>query len=365
MEEADLSGGDLDDESAVQDLWDRLGKLSGRDKDTFQRKSLGMFATSTDGTRPRSSSASMPPNQGQVLPSVSRITVETSTKKLKPFSGRSRISNGEVDYKHWRRAALRVVEDSDLNEGQKKNLLLQSLTGIAEDSVDLHRHLHSADLLEVLDKCFRTTVDSSDLLADFFQILQLPTQSVSEYLNALYVHLAEVVTLGGLAMEELPRTLLKQLVRGINVSDDYLIAKLRLDEKFDNPPNFPDLFVSVRREESRRTERKLRHKKLARTQSQVTTAPVSDAAVAEPTPSRAVFSPPPKPTLSGLDSLKEEMARIQQQLSALTAESKISEASRSGFCYKCGLDGHFVPACRNPANKALVSARKQGTKPLN
>jgi len=329
----DISEVELDDEAAVQEIWERLNHLSGKDKNVLQRKSLGLFGNTMDGTRQKTAvpSISSPiqkpfeqatspnpfissPNPflvTQPITSTSRITVETSSKKLKPFSGRSRISNGEVDYKHWRRAALRVVEDLDLAEGQKKFLILQSLTGLAEDSIELHRHLPSMELLEVLDKLFQTTVDGGDLLADFFQIFQQPTQTVSEYLNSLYVHLAEVVTLGGLTMPELPLTLLKQFVRGVNVNDEYIIGKLHLEEKFDSPPNFPDLFVSVRREESRRTERRLRHKKVARSQANTITS--TDAVSETKTPTVSV----PPTTPSGLESIKEEMAKIQQQLSSL------------------------------------------------
>ena len=49
-------------------------------------------------------------SKGQVS-TEKTFTVEPSTRKLKNFSGAEKLGNGEIDYKHWRRAALRISED--------------------------------------------------------------------------------------------------------------------------------------------------------------------------------------------------------------------------------------------------------------
>lgn len=373
----ETDGFELDDDAAVQEVWERLGKLSDKDMAVLKRKSLEKFGPAeqlefrSSSHRGASTSTASHMVDSGPMSGNKRITVETSNKKLKNFSGNAKLGNGEVDYKHWRRAALRVIEDWELSEGQKKNVLLQSLVGAAEDSIDLDRGLPCAQLLEILDKLYGTTVDSRNLLADFFQLFQQPNQTVSEYLNVLYVRLAEVVTLEGLDMEELPKTLLMQFIRGVTVADEDIIHKLRLEEKEDDPPNFPDLFVLVRREESRRTERRLRHRKLAKSQSVVVdSASTSDL----PSPSAAA-KVAVHPSPAGVDALQKEMAKIQQQLSTLLAAGNHgsgnqtqSSVSRSkdppglgmrGFCYRCGQDGHFAPACTHKPNKVLVKEKME------
>lgn len=375
----DTSELELDDDDAVQEVWKRLGKLTEKDMAVVKRKSLEKYGPPVEHES-RSS-----PHMGHMGPSASmdshyaasglmsgkHITVETSNKKLKPFSANAKLGNGEVDYKHWRRAALRVIEDHEISEGQKRNVLLQSLVGAAEDSIDLDRGLPCRELLDVLDKLYGTTVDSRNLLADFFQLFQQPNQTVSEYLNVLYVRLAEIVTLHGLDMEELPKTLLMQFIRGVNVADEDIIHKLGLEEKEDDPPNFPDLFILVRREESRRTERRLRHKRLVKSQSVVVdSASTSDQSF----PSAAAKLAVP-PSTASVDALQKEMAKIQLQLSTLLATSNSGSGNPTpgspsssnvapglgmkGFCYRCGQDGHFAPACTHKPNKVLVKEKKE------
>ena len=58
------------------------------------------------------------------------LTFEPSARKLRVFSASSKPSNGEVDYKRWRRAAVRVAEDDELSEAHKRRVILQSLQGM-------------------------------------------------------------------------------------------------------------------------------------------------------------------------------------------------------------------------------------------
>ena len=190
------------------------------------------------------------------------MTVEPSTRKLRNFSGADKLGNGEIDFKHWKRAALRIKEDGEISEAHKKRIVLQSLQGKAEDAIDLHRDQDVDVILEMLDKMFGSVADGSDLLADYYQMFQQENQLASEYLSNLFVHLSEVIKCDTLQMSELPKTILQQFIRGI--SDEELLNKLRLEENIASPPNFPDLLAAVRREESRRTERRLRHCKNAK-----------------------------------------------------------------------------------------------------
>ena len=125
------------------------------------------------------------------------------------FSGSTKPANGELNFKHWKQAADRILEGVDFNVSQKCWIFLQSLTGNAEDSIDLHRGFSCAELIEILDKIYGDTVDGGDLLADFYQMLQGVNESAGEYLNRLFIHLSEVIKHDGLKMQALPKTLLR------------------------------------------------------------------------------------------------------------------------------------------------------------
>ena len=47
-------------------------------------------------------------------------TVDTTPRKIKPFSGASIVGGGEVDYAHWRRAANRIIEDGGNIRGSQE-----------------------------------------------------------------------------------------------------------------------------------------------------------------------------------------------------------------------------------------------------
>ena len=206
-------------------------------------------------------------NSNPQVSAAAPITVETTNRKLKPFSNaKGKLPNGEVDYKHWRRQAVSLVQDKEISEDSKKRLLLKSLQGNAEDSVEIIKTLPVKDILTILDKLYGSTVDGDDLKAEFYQIVQIPDQSTSDYLNTLFIHISEVIIYHGMEMADLPKELLKQFIRG--TSDEEMLSKLRLEAQESNPPDFPDLFAAVRREESRRTERRLRQKKQAKVRHQ-------------------------------------------------------------------------------------------------
>ena len=193
---------------------------------------------------------------------------------------------------------------------QKRRIILQSLTGYAEDSIDLQRGFPCAELIEILDKIYGGTVDGGDLLADFFQMLQGVNESAGEYLNRLFLHLSEVIKHDGLKMQDLPKTLLRQFVRG--TSDESLLIKLQLDSKLDNPPSFPELFSLIRTEESRRTECRLRHKKIAKANSVISSVTdASEKSIKDPVVPIATRS-------CEYEALHNEIVGLKQQLQGLS-----------------------------------------------
>lgn len=111
-------------------------------------------------------------------------------------------------------------------------------------------------IISVLDKAYGPAADGGDLLIKIHQDLQKTYQSI-EYLIQPFVSLSDVASAGGLEMADMNKTLLEQFVKGLH--DEDLIYKLRLEEKLNSPPSFLDLIKLVRTEESKMTERRLRH----------------------------------------------------------------------------------------------------------
>ena len=278
---------------------------------------------------------------------VTSVVVDSTPRKITNFSGSSEVRKGEVDYKHWRRAASRIVDDTELSEGRKKVILLQSLVGDAEDAIDLHRDSSCRKLLRTLDKMYGTTADGYDLLATFYQQLQLPSQTSSQYLNQLYVLICEVVEQGGLPMNVMQETLLRQFIRG--TWDEDLLDKLKLEDKVDEAPSFPNLIEAVRRVEARRTERKLRQKQVARLNMSATSLGSIDkpAAVDQEDMSLKVESMQRR-----IKELEDVCQHHQQQATSL-------ENQRSFFCYRCGENEHLAVECSNPPNKDLVEEKSK------
>lgn len=265
------------------------------------------------------------------------LTFEPSTRKLRVFSASSKPGSGEVDYKHWRRAALRISEDEEISEAHKKRIILQSLQGEAEDAVDLNRDKSAAEIIAILDKLYGPVIDGRELLANFYQQYQQSNQSASQYLNQLFLLLGDVVKSGTMSKDKLPQTLLTQFVRGID--DEELLSKLRLEDKHEAPPDFPDLLHLVRQEETRRQERRARHKHQARSQVM---------AVQEPSPTSSAKT--------------SETAQLQQRIAELEAQMKDmgkKKSSRKVFCYRCGEDDHVATECMNPPNKTLVEKKEK------
>lgn len=206
----------------IDELWDRLKDMNETDRRKTMHESMsGLRAAATTGSASRPAPSMMQPastsyggdsfeqGQGQV-----HYTVDTTPRKIKNFSGSEKLGGGEVDHKHWRRAAMRVLDDAEISENKKRLILLQSLVGTAEDSIDLHRQMSAHGLIEMLDKLFGTLADGHDLLADFYQCLQQSNQTTGEYLNMLYVRVCEVVKQEGLTMDDVSETLLRQFIRG-------------------------------------------------------------------------------------------------------------------------------------------------------
>ena len=184
-----MASGGGDDAEMTENEWqglrDRLKSVSVRERRrTFDR--MAMIVGSDVLPQP------LGPHQvmGQAV-EPRMMTVEPSTRKLRNFSGADKIGNGEIDFKHWKRAAIRIKEDMEISEAHKKRIILQSLQGRAEDAVDLHRGQSVDQIVDILDKMFGSVADGSDLLADFYHQFQPQNQSASDYLANLFILISE------------------------------------------------------------------------------------------------------------------------------------------------------------------------------
>lgn len=334
------------DQAEFEEIEQRLRRLNTADRRRTLDRLQARLSAGEDGFSHRDSSAHVNPTT---------VVVEQSDKKLPPFSGADKVSNGEVSFKRWLRAAERVRDDDSLSFIKRRQVILKSLRGEADDIADQYKNDSAADIIDVLEKKYGGTIDGEDLLLQFYQCVQTDSQSASEYLSKLFVDLGEVVKHSGLHMGDMSRVLLKQFIR--NTTDEDLLLKLRLEDKVDDPPNFPDLISAIRREESRRTERRLRQKKA---KSQGTTV----ASVSQVQPDQTsevirlqqrvaeleeatVYVEPPQPD--------GEVARLQQRVAML--EQRLSQVNRYIFCYRCGQDAHKATECNNPANESLVQQK--------
>lgn len=271
---------------------------------------------------------------------------DSTPRKIKNFSGSVKMAPGEVDYCHWSRAVTRVLEDKDLTESRKRAIILQSLTGKAEDDIDLYRQESLERILEVMGKLYGNTADGHELLANFYQQVQSPSQSTSDYCSTLYRDMCEIIKAGVVRMDEMPLVLLRQFVRG--TSDEEVVNKLQLEDHLDRkePIAFPDLLNKIRTQEARRTEKKLRLRKTVKLQT-------AKASVETPEDERKQEGE--------LEALRRRIAELeaeQSEVHMLAQKVRELEQKKSRiFCYRCGVDGHIASRCMNDPNPTLVEEK--------
>lgn len=163
-------------------------------------------------------------------------------------------------------------------------------------------------------------------------------------------------------MGKLSETLLGQFIRG--TFDEDLLNKLSLEDKQGPPPAFPDLLAAVRREESKRTQRRLRHKKIVK--SQMSTVELegaisdSDKVTREATSKRSVSIPNGKE--NEVVQLQQRITQLENQVQQGKQGQQEGHVGRKVFCYRCGQDGHVATDCNNVANKDLVNQKVEERK---
>lgn len=297
--------------------------------------------------------------------------------RLRAFSGKVPRPIQETDYDIWRSGVELALKDPSISDLQRTRLIRDSLLPPACNMV---KHLSLDTPPEVymkqLDSAYGTVQDGDELYAKFMDTFQDSGEKPSAYLQRLQVVLQHAAKRGGVLEKDIDNRLLNQFCRGC--WDNNLISELQLKQKKHNPPKFTELLLLLRTEEDREAAKTLRMKQHLGPTKQKATTNAQFANTGEETNLCAALT-----TLT--KRLSQQMAAIQQQLSALTAQQcnvkppvaacpapklygpkkvgknpKPSVSSpKPGFCFRCGEDGHIKPQCENAPNSALVSAKRK------
>ena len=285
-----------------------------------------------------------------------------------------------MEFETWRLQVRQLVDEAedDLSNKQIRRIIIQSLQRPALDTVKTHTG-STQQLLEILDNLYGSVVDSQELLIQYYSKYQVEKESASTYLQRLYLLATEVADKGGVTVGNIPELLLRQFIRGSH--NEILIQKLDLEELVDEPPSFAELLLSMRKEEARRTEKRLRLKSSGRV---ATVASV----VVNPECSKSDHLVADQKEMTDLRTrLAELEAQVHQQhksASNIPSCSRNSEphqdpegavvsvpdksrtfhmgkatnrSKRKCFCYRCGEDGHCANSCQKVPNPELVQQK--------
>uniref|UniRef100_A0A669DQN0 CCHC-type domain-containing protein n=1 Tax=Oreochromis niloticus TaxID=8128 RepID=A0A669DQN0_ORENI len=242
-----------------------------------------------------------------------------SYRKLRMFSGVKPTPNGEEEYDAWAEQTTHLLEEWQCSDNIKKQRIVESLKGPAADIVRFLRvqkpTATSYDYMQVLETAFGTTESASDLLVKFRHTYQNVGEKLSTYLLRLDKLLHCIFRKGGVALSDMNRLRMEQVVRGA-LQQDMIALRLCMTHKLREPPSFSELLKEVREEED---------------------------------------------MLQSRNNLKNPIPQLE--IPAKTPYKKNATPQRSGyqedkpgiFCYRCGEDGHFKRECEGEENLLKVN----------
>ena len=284
-------------------------------------------------------------------------------RKLRQFSGAKEPRSGEVDFATWRLYAKPVVDDPFLRESEKKRVMLDSLVNPALEVAYTATALQTSEqMFELLEKHFGDVADGFELYSQFRSAVQGMSETASEFLQRLHSLALRAVEKKGLDTGSVPKEVLRQFES--SCADDDLVQRLSLPALFDSPPAVADLLHSVRSEEARRREKKLKLKARNARASVVSACESSMSSgmeamqkeIAALTLQVQGFRDSQAMQHSGNAQAAAAPAANQQPKPAFKRKER-SKGSRFGFCFQCGLDGHYQNNCKNASNPVLVQQR--------
>lgn len=303
-----------------------------------------------------------------VLRSEELTTHSIPTLRLRPFSGKVPKPANEADYETWRSHVELLLADVNLPPVNITRRIIESLLSPAVDFVKgLRPDTQPSRYLEILDSAYSTVQDGEELFAQFLNTLQDPGEKPSRYLQRLLFALNTVVKRGGIAASETNKHLLRQFCRGC--WDNGIISKLQLEQRREDPPAVAEFLLLLRTEEDRQLAKESLMK-------QHIGSAKPRAALHAQTCSCSHSSW----DTSSVDELKRQVKKLQEQMSALLAQTSRVSASptkhrsfsnpkvssvkaqstrpRAGFCFRCGEDSHVATSCGQPANPSLVKQKR-------
>lgn len=295
-----------------------------------------------------------------------------SYRKLRMFSGVKPTPSGEEEYDAWAEQTAHLLEEWQCSDNIKKQRIVESLTGPAADIVRFLRvqkpTATSYDYMHALETAFGTTESASDLLVKFRHTYQNVGEKLSTYLLRLDKLLHCIFRKEGVALSDMNRLRIEQVVRGA-LQQDMIALRLRMTHKLREPPSFNELLKEVREEED-----------LLQSRNDVRNPVMSQSVtpVAKPAPETEVDSE--------VEQLRKEISVMRAEMINLKAATVASHSNtqsppleipaktkyktnatpqRSGyredrpgiFCYRCGEDGHFKRECGGEENLLKVNKR--------
>ena len=313
--------------------------------------------------------------------STERIVVTQQSlfnRKLRLFSGKHPVPSGEVDFETWRLQVCQISDDQDdaLTGVHLRRVIIQSLQRPALDTVK--SCTSSSQILQILDNLYGSVEDGQELLIQYYTTYQMDKEQASSYLQRLYLLIMDVAEKGGVHIREVPQFLIRQFVRGSH--DEVMINKMGFENQLEEPPNFAEALLAVRKEEARRTEKRLRLKSVGRVAVVSTVA--SNTVSANPEDKQLIRELQNRlallenqvqlqqhrsfPKCPGLPQSREKDSDEQSQCSGSTSSIPSRDSNHSKwktrppkrnkqcFCYSCGDDGHYANNCQKKPNAELV-----------
>ncbi|KAK0156503.1 Paraneoplastic antigen Ma1 [Merluccius polli] len=302
------------------------------------------------------------------------FTSQSSSKWLRPFSGRVPKPPGEVDFETLCLHVDLMFQDGAHVDVQRRKILESLLPPASNVVRQLGSSAHPREYVKLLDSAYGLVEDGDEIFARFLNTHQNSGEKASEYLQRLQVLLSTAVKRDGVSQSSASQNLLKQFKRGC--WDHTFIMQLEL--KPEKHLDFAELLLQLRTEEDRRATKFDRmHRHFGASKPKVT-ANVHSVPNLHPydDPNGSVL----QAYIAETESLKKQVAELKLQLSTKApkkrqkneaistdkpnlptprAEAQAHQVThkpqpRAWFCFRCG---HIARVCENPINKDAVDRK--------